>query len=49
MLVTDVFKQQTFKYIQTNCEDPAGTQMLWISNVVFLCLGLIVYALLFLK
>jgi hypothetical protein len=46
LLTSDVTGSHTFEYSQTNCEDPLGTQMLFVASVAFLALLLIVCTLL---
>jgi hypothetical protein len=39
----DVFKSNTFIFIQTNCEDPAGTRLLYGGIIAFLVLGVLIF------
>lgn len=42
VLVAGVFPDKIFTYAQTDCEDPAGTKLLYYSILAFLCLGVLV-------
>lgn len=42
VLVAGALPEKAFTYSQTNCEDPAGTKMLFYATIVFLVLGLLI-------
>lgn len=39
VLVAGVFSSATFAFSQTDCEDPAGTKLLFYSIITFLGIG----------
>lgn len=42
VLVAGAFPSHAFTFSQADCEDPAGTKLLYYSIVAFLCIGFII-------